>query len=286
MSEQVITLSADKLVFILTVSWCCIYVVANTAFQIRLRQLVANHPLNYPESLTAKAGQFANFVTSTFNSLLALATSIHFLPSLIEKGFGAGNQAVNGPNMEGSDVLYLAFIAYVIYDSIYESVLCENPLADWPILFHHLVYLVITCMLYQTQSFPLLAFVLFCQELSTPFLNIMHAMKIFSKEASPYFTVNAWSLTISFFIFRAILPGLAIAHIFVKPPLAWTTANIVIISFVAAGYLMQLFWFNKILKGLLKHLANASESAKAVEQPADEESAALLNADVAAGGSQ
>lgn len=273
--DSEISLSAQRWVFLLTVSWCCIYVVANTAFQIRLRQLVANNPLTYPESLTAKAGAFANYVTSTLNSLIALSAVVLFLPVMIKSGFDSDNTSVNGPLLPGTDIVYLCFIAYVIYDTIYECVLCEHPLSDAAILGHHLIYLVTTCLLYQTGSFPLLTLVLFTQELSTPFLNVMHTLKVFSRERTLAFTLNAWALTITFFIFRAICPGIALGLILVSPPKSWSLSTVVIISFVIVGYLMQLFWFTKIAKGLAKHVASEKE----------EEVAPLLNADIAAGGS-
>ena len=276
MSDAEITLSSEKWVFLLTVSWCCIYVVANTALQIRLRQLVDNNPLTYPESLVNKASTFANYVTSTINSIIAIAATIYFIPAMLAVSFGPNNRGVNGPNVAGTAIFYLSFIAYVIYDTIYESVLCEAPLADLPIIVHHLLYLVITWLLYVDQSFPLLTYVLFCQELSTPFLNAMQTMNVFSIETSRAFTVNAWTLTITFCIFRVILPALALAHVFLRPPV-WDGARIFVISCVTLGCCMQMFWFSKIVKGLIKHTR---------VEPKSEESGPLLNADIAAGGSQ
>ena len=276
MSDAEITLSSEKWVFLLTVSWCCIYVVANTAFQIRLRQLVDNNPLTYPETLVTKASTFANYVTSTINSVIAIASTIAFLPVMLSTSFTSTNRGVNGPNVAGTAIIYLSFIAYVIYDTIYESVLCETPLADLPIIVHHLLYMVITWLLYVDQSFPILSFVLFCQELSTPFLNAMQAMKVFSLDTSRAFTVNAWCLTVTFCLFRVVLPGVALGHVFLRPP-TWDWVRIFIITCVTAGYCMQIFWFSKILKGLLKHLR---------AEPKTEETGPLLNADIAAGGSQ
>jgi hypothetical protein len=193
--------------------------------------------------------------------------------------YGSINRLVNGPNVAGTGLIYLTFIAYVVYDSIYEAVLCETPLADLAILVHHLLYMGITWLLYADGSFPLLVFILYSQELSTPFLNIMHAMKFFSLESTRGFTVNAWALTATFFIFRVIAPGVGLGYLFLNPPTVWSVKKMIIISCVTFGYCMQVFWFTKIAKGLMKHMYP-------VEAPKTEESNPLLNADIAAGGSQ
>jgi hypothetical protein len=285
---------------LLTMGWLCVYGVFAFGFDRQLRRLVSLNPLVYPESLISKSSILANYFTSTLSFFIAVLADITVAREFRKISHeDVHKDLVQGPVLPQTDFYYYCFLAYVIYDTIYETLLSETPKLDFIMIGHHALYFLCTLLLYLSDSLVLLTAVLMAQEFSTPFVNAMHVMKIYGLESHSLFTVNAAVMTLSFFAFRVVLPVLAIVHVFVNAgPFTGqgagflgfssgeSVARTIALALVLAGQCMQFFWFWKIVRGLLRHISGKQipESANEDDKLIDRDvKVPLINPDEGAG---
>ena len=264
--------SAEQPVLLLALMWCGIYGLLLIIVRYKLQSMIRAYPLSYPESLVSKAASFANNGTSIVNAFIccvAGGTCMYLLSS------SASSVQIEGPIPEKLFFFFWSFMGFLLYDIVYELVLCDHAL-DWPIIAHHFVYLLVSATLYADSSMVLLTGVLVSQEVSTLFLNCMQIMRSVNQTEGMFYTVNAIALTVTFFVFRLIGPAIALGQLFLYSPGGFLHGKrIFLLTLVSLGYCMQAFWFGKILKGMIKHIW--SENVQ-------EEIAPLLDPDLAAGG--
>ena len=259
----------EQPVIVLTLLWCCLYGVLVSVIRFKLQSLSHRDTSRYPDSLILKAPQFANQVASTVKaliSLLAAYTIIVSMPASL-----SSSQWVVGPMPPRAAFFYWNFIAYIVYDTAYEIFLTDAPKVDLVIVGHHFLYLFVTLILFNDSSMMLIAVTLIMQELSTPFLNAMLAMKTLTMENTKLFTFNAVALTVSFFVCRVINPIAALFHLFNSADKSffakWERSAVV--GLVCIGSIMQISWFVRISHGMIKHFG----TIKALDSEAEK----LLN---------
>lgn len=253
--------------------------------------------------MISKASILSNYFTSTLNCIVALLAVVTVWREFKRTPhLNANKDLVEGPISRKSEFFYFCFMAYVIYDSVYEGFLSETAKLDFIMLAHHALYFTCTSLLYFSDSLVFLTAVLMAQEFSTPFVNAMHSMKIFHMENTTIFTVNVALMTFSFFVFRVVLPVYGFVHVFLNVSTAGffglasdeSLARTLALGLAVAGQCMQIYWFGRIFRGLVKHLSG--EKVRIPESAVDDEYAVdqqdqhtpekqplLINPDEAAG---
>jgi len=260
-----------------------------------------NNP-NLLNLILAKVPDLSNRILACINvvcCLIGVGVSVASMPRDIVTGNIDINdkQMVAGPMFEGSEIYYLLFISYLFYDTIAGffviTASAESATSggfDWSMTLHHILFLMVACIFYHEQAFPLVACVLLFAELSSPFVSLLLTLRDLKLTKTTLYTINGMIMTLSFFAVRIVCQLLALVHLAlhfnsqVKADL--NAARVICISIVCIGYCLQVFWFGKIAKGLLKLLKPQSKDTQSdKEELVDDESdmKGLLAGDAAAG---
>lgn len=198
----------------------------------------------------------ANHLTSFCNTLICCSGAIWGLWKLAGQEIPLGSdQLVIGPLIPSSRIYYINQAAYCLYDVIWVFTI-TRPIQRLMVV-HHVLFFVVSLLLLEEDFLPALGPVLLLQEVSSPFVNLFHVFTDFQLKGGLAYTFNAALMTISFFLFRVVFIGLALAQVLYH----WKTlgptvhfARAFILAILGAAYVMQLFWFSKIAGGLVKHL--------------------------------
>ena len=168
----------------------------------------------------------------------------------------------------------MAMIAgYFIFDTIFCTIALEK---DWLMIqsyFHHITAIIcFTITTWLNDKYGSMSQLIIIMECSTFFVNMRVLMSMLKLQDTTLYIVNGLSMTLVFFIVRVLYIIWLIAFkIGPEPILGLFTGNfwdtypnrenviygkIAITSFIAMAFL-NFFWFNKILKGLMKALAKS-----------------------------
>lgn len=145
---------------------------------------------------------------------------------------------------------------------------------------HHVIGLLGQIMsLYSGGVFGSICQVSWITEASTPFVNGRQILAWHHLEDKPYYVANGLMMTWSFFWVRVVFYGYMILGkcrhwAFVEPNFWETyypettrrTLVTICITLYSSMYLLQLFWFYKIMNGLLKALGCIKSKSKKVKK--------------------
>lgn len=153
------------------------------------------------------------------------------------------------------------FIGFIAYDIV--IVLAYKEIREVATIIHHTVFIslaLICCHFY----FLKFAFAwLMLTEASTPSLHIRWFMDVSGAKGNPWYIYNGLALTVIFFVVRVVFYGLGLAHMFLYllPEINKAPHPVmrVVPYVVAAGYALNLFWFNKLFRGAMKVLSGKTK---------------------------
>ncbi|KAF4673709.1 hypothetical protein FOL47_010190 [Perkinsus chesapeaki] len=247
------------LLMLLTVAWCILYSVLVCSIGCINSGRRARTPMG--RKLAPLTPFLANNLTSLANTILSFTAVSVFAIQLRSDGATISSpRLVAGPLIEHTSIFYIAFAAYCVYDMLW--VIFLQPSIDKVMLGHHLLFFAVVWLLYAEEVFPLLAATLLLQEASGPFVCMLHVLREIGITKGKLYTANGVTMTITFGVFRVLLPLLSIIHVFVH----WHSSGInnrinwriiLCITLINAGYCLQLYWFGKIIRGLIKHVIDA-----------------------------
>jgi len=147
------------------------------------------------------------------------------------------------------------FMGYLIYDTTF-CLYYYKLLKDWPSLVHHVIYLVVSgYVLY--HAFFKFAFVwLMMGEMSTPCVNLRWFLAVLDMKSTQLYAWNGNLMAVLFFVFRVVVFGVGLVHLFGLREL-WMAEDVpyglrIVFGLLVGAYGLNLYWFNLVLKGVLK----------------------------------
>lgn len=139
-------------------------------------------------------------------------------------------------------------LAHLIFD-LFKVILYFPKLGKYDIIFHHILYSFasILLMFYKVNMLP--GAWIGLSEISTIFLNLKFFLKLFRLHKTKLYSINNFLFIISFCIFR-ILTWIYGINKLVNESNYITKNNTIkyyIFSIILSGFILNLFWFTKIL---------------------------------------
>ncbi|KAF4704924.1 hypothetical protein FOZ63_027964, partial [Perkinsus olseni] len=220
------------LLMLLTAGWCILYSLLVCAIGCLNSGVRATNSTSHRVDLTPLTPFLANNLTSFANTLLSITAVSVFAVQLKADGVSlASSRLVAGPLIENTSIFYIAFAAYCVYDMLW--VVFLQPSID--------------------------------KEASGPFVCMLHTLRELGITKGKLYTANGVIMTITFGVFRVLLPLLAIIHVFVHWNSSAINARInwriiLCITLINGGYCLQLYWFGKIIRGLMKHVIDSGDT--------------------------
>jgi hypothetical protein len=147
------------------------------------------------------------------------------------------------------------FLAYIIVDLLH--VIMHYPsLGDIDAIVHHLIFAAASYIASTHYLFCIPFCWLIVGELSTPFLNIRALLKHYNKYQTCTAKLNDLVFFVTFALTRVVLYGLGVYNMIQD----WDTistihpayAAIFLFTAILGGYMLNLIWFYKICRGLVK----------------------------------
>lgn len=199
---------------------------------------------------------------STFHALVVAVASLYFL--LASDLFKDGSQEdliINRTSTESDTILGIS-IGYFLSDLV--MILWTYPaLGGVEYVFHHgLSMFSIIQSLLSGQGHIYIFMVLFTES-TTPFVNLRWYLDAAGKKKSKLYTLNGVALFLGWLVARIVLFGYFFYHMFihfdqVKEVYPLGFYSLLTVPPVLA--MMNLFWFYKIAKGLVKTISRARHS--------------------------
>lgn len=166
---------------------------------------------------------------------------------------------------EETDTINIIFLSYILYDTFF----CFLYIKKWPgiaaTLIHHFVAaLCYSHLLYGGYGHNL-AMVAISAEATTPFINMRYFLDTSGarQKWTTLYLVNGLLITFGWLIVRIIAPTIGIYTFlygqFDQLLQQGPVATAILPFTVCCGYLLQVFWFHKIVKGALKVLSGDSK---------------------------
>ena len=145
-------------------------------------------------------------------------------------------------------------VPYFIVDCGIIVIFFEKTGLTKQFVFHHLTILILTVGADQTGGFmKQVGCSLFFCEFSSLFLGVRYLMAQHGQEKTILYAINGLLLTFTYFICRVVLQGLVLQLMWNKYVFNSQLFYPQLITFIyTAFYFLNVYWFQKILQGMLK----------------------------------
>ncbi len=164
-------------------------------------------------------------------------------------------------NNEIDPVVYICIdvmIAYLVYDTIMDTIWKIFDISGIQMLIHHSLGLYSLTMIRYYNTVPAMYYLMmvFLAEISTPFLHASWIMYQLNLTKSIAYKIIGWSLFTTFFIFRIALPPFIIVKLWQEKYIwidnlhgIFSILFIITLLFTILNYI----WFNRLVKMVLNH---------------------------------
>jgi len=192
--------------------------------------------------------------------------------ALVAGVLGLGVEALTDPQcttrMTWVSAVFLMFLGYLAVDLV-SMCICDVWQAWRPVdksmILHHVFILSFFTLGYVVDVGVWFGSALLINELSTPFVNVFWYLKYIGQKESKAFKINGTVLLLTFFVFRILYIPFNFWH-FQAHGLCLDSENpayqhlswLMLIGYVAI-YLINLFWFSKLVRGALQALQKKEE---------------------------
>jgi len=237
--------------------------LALVAFWFGLYSTVSWVKLAVPKSVNcnlAKKVEWDLRIVSSVHALVLLAGSALVYVEL--RGVDA-REMVFGYSF-WSHLFAQIFRSYLVYD-LTMVVRFYPLLKDIGSVIHHAIFLSVVGYCYKYSFFKYPFIWLTAGELSTPFVNLRWHLAERGQQRGAAYVANGVLLAATFFLSRVVLYGWGLAGLY-RIRGAWVGRDTplglyVVTAGLVAGYLLNLYWFRLIARGLLKLLARSTSGA-------------------------
>lgn len=213
----------------------------------------------YGKLSSAQRVEWNNRGFSTFHALLVASASLYFLLLSDEFDENSHGDSIVFSTSTLSDILFGISIGYFLSDLA--MILWHFPaLGGLEYLLHHgLSMYSIFLSLISGQARVYILMVLFT-EMTTPFINLRWYLDVAGQKNSKLYTYNGIALFLGWLVARVILFIFFFVHMFihfdqVKKMFPLCFYSLLVVPPVLT--MMNLFWFWKIAKGMIKTLSKA-----------------------------
>ncbi len=156
---------------------------------------------------------------------------------------------------------FYVFVSYITYDAF----VCIVYRNEWPGMlanaFHHSASIISFVHLIHLGYGHQMGLAAITMEASTPFINLRWFLEASGtrKTQPTLYLVNGGLMTLVWFIIRVLWPSLSVyLFLFVQFDQLYAvgiSATAVLLGTSLVGYFLQIFWFTKIVKGILKAIS-------------------------------
>ena len=155
-------------------------------------------------------------------------------------------------------ILIDIMIAYLVYDTIIDTIWSLPNISGTQMLIHHLLglYSLIIIRYYNSIHAMYYLMMVFLAEISTPFLHASWIMYQLKLTKSLIYKLTGWSLLTTFFIFRIVLPPVIIVKL-LKEKFIWSDDEKIIFkvlfTITVLFTILNYIWFNRLISMVLNH---------------------------------
>lgn len=189
---------------------------------------------------TVKSTLFAQYVISTVNAIQSGAWGLY--------KFTQGQRRWDNPSGNSQSVVLIN--GYMLADLL----LADNWISDPATVVHHLIGLTSISGLLLGNIGSAFQSDAELMEVSTVFLNIMWFLRTFEKTETKLYKFMSMSFLLLFFITRVVIYPLTLWRVRTQRPAEWAKLNIVLKFLLPGLFVLQLFYFYKILLKVKKQL--------------------------------
>jgi len=156
---------------------------------------------------------------------------------------------------------------YFASDLILEMVYW-NCFDEFGMIIHHVIFLFCCVHNLKNKVFTFQFIWLSLCECSTPFVNLRWVLHVLGLKDSKIYLYNGFCLTMTFFFFRVVVYTLGLYHLYTLYPMLLASdkpfaSKFVVPSCLVMGYVLNLLWASKIIRGLYSLLTKKSSKKKA-----------------------
>ena len=210
---------------------------------------------------------WSSCIASTFHGI-----GISFLAweAMVSGGFWSSEDlTLTTPSSIRCCHIYIGYLAADLVPLIYFGAVTKSKAWKGAELYlvHHLLSLWSWGLMVARGHLHAVAVGLLLLEATAPFTNGRWFLATLEITKGTVYTINGVAMALSFLVFRVVLMGyILVRYVWVlREPFSALPLDtrLTVLSCYAFGYPLQLFWFQKIAKGLLKVLKGGSTKAAA-----------------------
>ena len=211
----------------------------------------------------------AYWSSSIVSSVFGVIISLKCWSTMLAGGFWTSEDLyLSTPDSHECCYRYLGYLVADIFPLAYYGLVCRHKAWGGVELYmgHHVLSILAWALMGARGQLHAVAVGLLLVEATAPFTNTRWMLSTLGMTSGVGFMVNGVVMALSFFVLRVLMMGgmfvryvvLLRAPFFALPPSTWA----VVLGCYGFGYPLQLFWFSKIFKGVLKVLGITKPSAK------------------------